>query len=82
MEGITGTSNLEPVRSTGNNVDFELAAEVCVCGGVSLVGRSPYPVGSDASSRELVSELSKTAGGPAGIAELLGVWKPKRLQGK
>lgn len=37
---------------------------------------------SDASSRELVSELSKTAGGPAGIAALLGVWKPTRLQGK
>lgn len=39
------------------------------CGGKSLVGPSPQPLGCDTTSRWTVSELSQTAGHLAGVTE-------------
>ena len=38
--------------------------------------QNPGPVGSDAISKHMVPELSQTTGGPADVAESLGVGKP------
>lgn len=38
--------------------------------------QNPEPVGPDAISKQMVPELSQTTGGPADVAELLGVGKP------
>lgn len=46
------------------------------------MGLNHHIVGSDASSRELVSEQDYTAGRPAGVADLLGGWRPALLVGE
>ena len=43
--------------------------------GGSLVGLSPYPVGSDVISKYIMAELSPIVGHPAGVTKLLDVEK-------
>lgn len=54
------------MRSIGNNLGFDW----CVMGWGGLVGLTPSPVGSDATPGKTVSELSRTAGHPAGVQAL------------
>ena len=69
-----GTLRFIAGQGTRDNV----GPETGICRGSSSVGMRPSPVGSDAVSREIVSESGLIVGHPAAVGESLGCGEKPR----